>query len=92
MAQVAFDVVRQATGEIPKKNPYDKTSTRRSKRLGEDIKAAGGAAFTVRSPTAVELAQLDDLVTWGEGDNRNDVLRKLVAGRHKKLLKKRETT
>lgn len=70
-----------------KKDPYDKTSTQRSTRLAGDIKAAGGKAFTVRFKTAEELSQLNALISAGVGKNRNDVLRKLVAERYKKLSK-----
>jgi hypothetical protein len=69
-----------------KKDPYDKTSTARSTRLASDIKAAGGAAFTVRCKTAVQLAQLDGLVAAGYGTSRNDVILKLVAQKAKELL------
>lgn len=71
-----------------KKNPYDKTSTTRSQRLADEIKAAGGASFTVRLRTAEEVRQLQDLIDAGVGTDRNDVLRTLVAERHSKLKKK----
>lgn len=69
-----------------KKDPYDRTSTARSTRLATDIKAAGGAAFTVRFRTAAELGQLDGLVAAGVGASRNDVILKLVAEKAKEIL------
>lgn len=71
---------------VAKRDPYDKTSTARSSRLASSIKAAGGAAFTVRFKTAAELAQLDNLVAAGVGSSRNDVILKLVAAKAKEVL------
>lgn len=71
------------------KKRTDNTSTERSERLNENIKAAGGAAFMVRLPTAEEFGQLQDLITWGYGINRNDVLRKLLAEKHASMMKRR---
>jgi hypothetical protein len=68
-----------------KKDPYDRTSTARGERLSSGMKAAGGAAFTVRFKTAAELGQLDELVNRGFGSSRNEVLRRLVAERFEKL-------
>lgn len=70
-----------------KKDPYDKTSTKRSTRLATSIKEAGGASFTVRFKTAEALAQLDNLVAAGVGSSRNDVLLKLVAEKAQQLQK-----
>jgi hypothetical protein len=70
-----------------KKDPYDKTSTKRSAKLSTSIKEAGGASFTVRFKTAADLAQLDGLVAAGVGKSRNDVLVKLVADMAKRLKK-----
>lgn len=74
---------------MPTQKKYDRTSTARSERLSENIKAAGGAGFMVRFPTAEEMGQLQALIEWGYGLNRNDVLRKLVAEKHAAMLKKR---
>lgn len=71
------------------KKRTDNTSTERSERLNENIKAAGGAGFMVRFPTAEEFGRLQDLIAWGYGTNRNDVLRKLVADKHAAMRKKR---
>lgn len=72
--------------KVPKKDPYDKTSTARSTRLASDIKAAGGSVFSVRFKTAVELSQLDRLVAVGYGASKNDVILKLVAEKAKEIL------
>lgn len=69
-----------------KKDPYDKTSTARGAKLANEIKAAGGAVFTVRCKTAAELAQIDGLVAAGYGSSRNDVILKLVAEKAKEVL------
>ena len=69
-----------------KKDPYDKTSTARSTKLASSIKAAGGAAFTVRCKTAAELGQIDALVSAGYGASRNEVILKLVAEKAKEIL------
>ena len=71
-----------------KKNPYDKTSSERSERLNKAIKEAGGGAVNVRFKTSAELQMIDDLVAAGEGTDRSDVIRKLVAKRHKQIAKK----
>lgn len=69
-----------------KKDQYDKTSTARGIKLAKEIKAAGGAAFTVRCKTALELAQIDGLVAAGYGTSRNDVILKLVAEKAEEIL------
>lgn len=73
---------------MAEKKTYDRTRTERSQRLGDEIKAAGGAAFPVRFRTAEELQKLQDLIEWGYGANRNDVLRRLVEEKHTALMKR----
>ena len=68
-----------------KKDPYDVTSTARSAKLASGIKAAGGAIFTVRFKTSVELRHLDALVASGLGSSRNDVIMKLVAQKYNEM-------
>lgn len=73
---------------VIKKNPYDKTSTERSRRLAGGIKAAGGGSVNVRFKTAAELQQVDDLVDAGVGADRSEVIRKLIRKRHERLIRK----
>lgn len=72
----------------PKKKSYDTTSTLRSQRLHEDIKRAGGAVVNVRFRTAQDVAEMDELIAAGEGEDRTDLLRKLVKKRHAQKFKK----
>lgn len=60
-----------------KKNPYDKTSTKRGQALVERIRASGGAIVTLRADGEL-LCQIDALIADGEGKSRSDVLANLV--------------
>jgi len=70
-----------------KKN-YDKTRTARGQKFTEGIKNAGGATFSVRLLTAEETTQVDELISAGEGLNRNDLIRKLIARRYAEIKNK----
>lgn len=69
-----------------KKNPYDKTSTKRSRALIERIKKSGGAVVTLRADGDL-LRQIDDLIADGEGKSRPDLLANLVREKHAKRNK-----
>ena len=60
-----------------KKNPYDKTSTKRAQALIERIKESGGAVVTLRADGDL-LRQIDALVAEGGGKSRPDLLANLV--------------
>lgn len=66
-----------------KKNPYDKTSTKRSQALIERIKESGGAVVTLRADGEL-LRQIDALVADGLGKSRPDLLANLVREKHAK--------
>lgn len=69
-----------------KKNPYDKTSTKRGQALIERVKASGGAVVTLRADGEL-LRQLDALVADGEGKSRPDALANLVREKYAKRSK-----
>ena len=60
-----------------KKNPYDKTSTKRSQTLIARIKASGGAVVALCADGAL-LREIDALVADGLGKSRPDLLANLV--------------
>ena len=69
-----------------KKNPYDKTSTKRSQALVARIKESGGAIVTLRADGAL-LREIDALVADGEGESRPDLLANLVREKYAKRKK-----
>lgn len=64
-----------------KKNPYDKTSTKRAQALIARIKESGGAVVTLRANGDL-LRQIDELVAAGEAKSRPDLLAKLVRAKY----------
>ena len=69
-----------------KKNPYDKTSTKRARALIDRIKESGGAVVTLRADGAL-LREIDALVEDGLGNSRPNLLANLV---HEKYAKRGE--
>lgn len=66
-----------------KKNPYDKTSTKRSQALIDRIKVSGGAVVALRADGEL-VRQIDALVADGVGKSRPDVLANLVREKYAK--------
>lgn len=60
-----------------KKNPYDKTSTKRSQALIDRMKESGGAVVTLRADGDL-LRQIDALIADGLGVKRPDLLANLI--------------
>ena len=90
VTQVRFRfVVASATRaqiSTPKKNPYDKTSTKRSRALIARIKESGGAVVTLRADGDL-VREIDALVSDGLGKSRPDLLANLVHARFSKRAK-----
>ncbi len=87
MSQVAHDVMRQATGEAPKKNPYDKTSTKRQGAHLERLEDAKGKRLPV-DLTGEHLAKIDALVGAGYGKSKVGVIRRAIDDAFTKKIKK----
>lgn len=64
-------------GNPPKKNPYDKTSTKRSRALLERLKETGGAVVVLRADGDL-LKQIDALVVEEGKKSRSELLASLV--------------
>jgi hypothetical protein len=76
------------TTTIIKKNPYDKTSTKRQNTFLARLKEGGGGSVRV-DLQGEDLNSLDDLVSDGVGASRAEVIRALVRKEHAKLAKKK---
>lgn len=72
---------------LAKKDPYDKTSSRRATaHLGRLAESKGKRLPVDLSAEHVE--KLDDLVLFGYGPTAAGVIRKAIEEAHKKVLKK----
>lgn len=67
-----------------KKNPYDKTSTKRQTSYLERLVEGGGASVRIDFQGS-DLAMLDALVEKTPGGSRAEVVRELVRNAHAKL-------
>ena len=87
-AQVEAGANEPAGGEASrKKDPFDRTSTKRGQRLAAEIQRGGGATVILRLKTAEHVSQLDSLIAHGIGRDRNDVLRNLITEKAEEIKK-----
>ncbi|MBC3871510.1 hypothetical protein [Undibacterium oligocarboniphilum] len=70
-----------------KKNPYDRTSTKRQSAHLERLQEANGKRLPV-DLDGERLAKLDALVSAGYGDSKAAVIRKAIDEAYKKMRKK----
>lgn len=72
---------------MPKKNPYDKTSTKRQSAYLGRLAEGGGASVRIDFQ-GEDLAKLDALVAGSKEGSRAEVVRSLVRKEYAKKMKK----
>ena len=72
---------------VTKKDPYDKTSSRRASAHLDRLAENRGKRLPV-DLSAEHIAKIDALVSYGYGPTAAGVIRKAIEDAHKKVLKK----